>query len=97
MEMSETSIIFNTGADVHVTNNPDLFIATEPPEYSDVIGIEGSAIKARVGSLLCLGKCLFNLQTALSHWHHPTYWSHYLISSILMERCTRYMYHRQFH
>ena len=50
--------IFDTGADVHVTNAARLFIPNQPEEYSGVIGVNGNQIQAKVGILLNLGMSL---------------------------------------
>ena len=51
--------IFDTGADIHVTNDARLFVANKPAEYSGVVGMNGDTIQAKVGTLLNLGKCLY--------------------------------------
>ena len=50
--------MFDTGTDVHVCTDTTLFTPSMPPEYTEVIGVEGKAILAEVGTLLCLGKCI---------------------------------------
>ena len=52
-------VIFDSGADVHVSNNRELFTPRIPPEFSKVSGIEGKEITAEVRDTLNLGKCLY--------------------------------------
>lgn len=50
--------VFDTGADVHVCTDATLFTPAEPPEHIEIIGVEGKVIRAPVGQLMCLGRCI---------------------------------------
>ena len=42
-------VIFDSGADFHVSNNIELFMARNPPEFSKAIGIEGKKLQLKLG------------------------------------------------
>ena len=50
--------VFDTGADVHICTDATLFKPNDPPEYTKIIGVEGRAMQAEIGTLLWLGRCL---------------------------------------
>ena len=42
----------------HLCTDASMFKPNDPPEFTEIIGVEGRPMEAEVGSLLCLGRCL---------------------------------------